>query len=1573
MTIEDKPKRTGFEIAVIGMAGRFPGAKNLNEFWNNLEIGVEPISFFSDEEIKKNNNSPQPVNNPNYVRSNGSMLENKEYFDASFFGYTPREAEIMDPQLRIFHECCWHALEDAGYNPGSYEGFIGIYAGATSNFDWNVRCQLTGKSSNLGQFAASQLTDKDYLVTRIAYNFDLKGPAVVVQTACSTSLAAIHTACRSLLTAECDIALAGGVTILSQNSIGYIYQEGMINSPDGHCRAFDARAKGTVGGEGAGVVVLKRLKQALAAGDNIHALILGSASNNDGRQKPGFTAPGIDAQADVITRVLHITRVKPESITYIETHGTATPLGDPIEIEALKQAFDTDKKNFCAIGSVKSNIGHLDNAAGVAAFIKTVLALKNRSIPPSLHFESPNPQIDFDNSPFYVNTTCREWKNDNHPLRAGVSSFGIGGTNFHVVLEEAPEGTGGLAPLSDMQPLNRQHQLIILSAKTNTALKKIAHNLVGHLEKNPALNLADAAYTLQVGRKSFNHRKMLVCANRDEAISKLTNISKGGEITKIPEEEKPVVFMFPGQGAQYVDMGRGLYQVEPLFRQEMHRCFEILRPIMQYDIKEILYPSLSAPSATSAVNKKSPDINQTEIAQPIIFIIEYALAQLLMKWGIAPIAMIGHSIGEYTAACLSGVFSLEDALKLVYVRGKLMEKMPAGDMLSVELPEKELTPLLNPNISLAAVNSPSHCVVSGTHENIEKFSGLLKEKGHKYRLLHTSHAFHSDMMEPILKEFEEHVKQMKLQPPVIPYISNLTGEAITASEAMSPGYWCKHLRRTVQFGKGIQVLLEENNNAIFIEVGPGNVLSSFMRKFEDQQRHSTLNVIRHPRENAADDYYLLNKLGQLWLNGVNINWEKFYTGEKRQRISLPTYPFEGLPYWIEGDPSLMAGDMLTARSADKKTDMADWFYIPSWKRSMIPMAIDQLNEGFSKRSCWLVFSDEIGLASHLVKRLKQQEQETIIVKPGNIFSKLSDREYAVNPGQNHHYNTILNELRKIGKIPERIIHLWSVTACDINIKDPGQRYDKIQALGFYSLMYLVQAIGKQNYKHHVQIAVITNGMHWVTGDEALCPEQATILGAVKVIPLEYSHIRCCSIDINLRPTENRRHTALVDQLLLELLNQFTEPILAYRNNTRWIQVVEPVPLENRGHIPSRLKKGGIYLVTGGLGGIGYSIAHHLAKSVQAKLVLTGRSEFPSRQQWDHWLTTHGENDKVSRNIQKIQELEHLGAQVLVCSADVADSQQMHQVITLAEKQLGPVNGVFHSAGLPDGGVIPLRTKETTEKILAPKVKGTLILNDLLEHTKLDFFVNCSSLNSITGVLGQLGYCAANSFQDAFSYYKTYKEGIFTVSINWDTWAEVGMGVEAVNQLLKDEVIKKPEGQFLLKHAILPSEGIKVFNRIMEYAFPQVIVSTRDITILRESLDVLPGTPGPDEELQMKPSPGQLYPRPELSTEYASPNTQFEQQYANILQQYLGFEKIGIHDNLFEFGVGSLEMIHINEKIKKVLKKDIPLAVMFEFPTIHSMEKYLSNEEVGETFVEESNPAEEEQLMYDTINTLSEED
>ncbi len=1590
-------------IAIIGMSGRLPGAKNIDEFWHNLKNGVESVTFFSDEELIASGIDPAILTDKNYVKAKG-VLDNIAEFDATFFGLSPKEAQLIDPQHRLFLECAWEALEHAGYDPKTYSGSIGVYGGVGGEDTYllqNLYANHLKRNVEHSQIFLGN--DKDFLCNRVSYKLNLNGPSITVQTACSTSLVAVVTGYQSLLYYQCDMALAGGAAISLPQKAGYFYREGMILSPDGHCRAFDAKAQGTVSGNGVGIVVLKRLEDALAEGDHIYAIIRGAAINNDGASKAGFTAPSVEAQAQVIAEALSLAETPAETMSYVEAHGTGTPLGDPIEIAALSQAFDAERTGYCALGSVKTNIGHLDAAAGVAGLIKTVLALKHQLLPASLHFEQPNPKIDFANSPFYVNTRLSEWKTPGFPRRAGVSSFGMGGTNAHVILEEAPQ-----IPQIPQNPKIPPNSLLLLSAKTDTALETATTQLVEHLKQHPHLNLADVAYTYQVGRCAFSQRRMLVCQSLEEAVNALETRDAQRVFNHAlqTDEEPSVVFMFSGQGAQYVNMGLELYQTEPVFREQVDRCAEFIGPHLGQDLRSVLYPALQIPPSP-------PLLKKTAIIQPALFVIEYALAQLWMSWGVQPKAMIGHSLGEYVAACLAGVFSLEEALVLVAARGRLMQSVPAGAMLAVPLSEDEIRPLLNIDTELAAVNMPTQCVVSGTTAAVEQFATQLAEQDVACKRVPTCDAFHSKIMSPILTPLLEQLQQIQLKPPQIPFLSNVTGTWIRAEEATSPHYWVKHARQTVRFASELQQVLQQPQ-LILLEVGPGRTLTTFAKRHPDNTGQLVLSSLGHSKSEQSESTFLLNTLGKLWMAGVTVNWSAFYADEQRYRLPLPTYPFERQRYWIEAQqpvqhkitasqlwqslveatqrqaqqdvaefdnpayvekyqwlnrlsaayvnlalselgafsnpaeqyshdellrqfhilpfyrqmlprcltalvehgylqqqgekfthltplsrevlntiveevetrwtkthelPALvqLCGERFAAiltgeenpkellftgtafetlqnlyrnspesryfgtlvqaslkqivkslpsethlrileigagtgattayllqelppqrthyvftdvgpsflsqaqqkfseytyieyrlldieqspteqgyeshrfdiviaaqvlhatknlgqtlehvrsllapegflflweptrvqilyfdvflpimqpfdendelrshypfitieqwyeaihkygfvkvnyfpktdalddhlfvaqayssailpsaftknvqpqevvntfpKFSERKPDVADWFYIPSWKLSRLPRPFSE-NHAFPQQ-CWLVFLDEGGLGSQLVKRLEQEKQDVITVRTGKTFTSHSEHAYTLNPEQPEGYNALLNRLRTLNKIPKTIVHLWRVTPS--NHSTTLDYLEESQNLGFYSLFFLAQALGKQNWSDAIQMMVVSNHMQEVTGGELHNPDKATLLGAVKVIPQEYSHISCRSIDIVLPESGSHNEQRLIDQLWQEFTTKATDFVIAYRDNHRWTQTFEPVRLEEVSEETPRLRKRGVYLITGGFGAMGLAFAEYFAKTVQAKLILVGRSDFPLKKNGHNgWLRTM--NTRVS--------------------------------------------------------------------------------------------------------------------------------------------------------------------------------------------------------------------------------------------------------------------------------------------------------------------------------------------------------
>jgi iturin family lipopeptide synthetase A len=1568
---------TGLEVAIIGMAGRFPGSGNIKEYWENLKKGKESITFFTHEELKKRGCDPRLVEDPNYVKAYG-VLEKPENFDAAFFNYTPGEATVMDPQIRALHEVAWEALEEAGIEPEKSELTVGLYVGASSNFNWEALSMMTQlQTDSAGFFSGIILNNKDFVSTRLSYNLNLEGPSLTVHTACSTSLVAVDLAYRGILTGQCDIALAGGASIQCPHPSGYLYQEGMIYSPDGHTRTFDAEARGSVFGEGVGMVVLKSLEEALEDRDHIYAIIKGSATNNDGNRKVGYTAPGVKGQASVVKSALHMSRVEPETITYIEAHGTATSLGDPIEIKALNQAFKTGKKQYCAIGTVKTNIGHLDVAAGVAGLIKTALAIKHKMIPPSLHYKEPNPRIDFENSPFYVNATLAKWEGNGHPLRAGVSSFGIGGTNAHVILEEAPprppassedqgRGESCIRPINSCSP-----QLILLSAKTTRALDKMTGNLGQYLEENSGASFADVAYTLSTGRKTFAHRWMMLCSNSQEAKGIINQKDTRSMKTHIAPEEKgkrPIVFLFSGLGSQYENMGKELYQKEPYFQEILDSCFEILTSLTNKDFKQILFPNkhttipmdqktltiVDAPKG-EPVNTSSPMETESKMMepqnhQPLLFAFEYALARLLMSWGIQPHTMMGYSFGEYVCATIAGVVTLQEALQLVVVRSQLLEEIQGGGMLSVPLRVEEIQPLLPGDIYVAIDNGHT-CIVAGPDASLENFENQLRKQ--KYMCLRVSqtHALHTQYMEPLKEKFQKREKELTPQEPVIPYVSNVTGTWITPEQVKEPGYWTQHLTQPVRFSQGIRELLKKDPESLFIEIGPGQDLSNMVHRFAEEitgKSQPVFNLVRASNKKESDLQYLLKRIGQLWLLGVNIDWIAYYRNQERNRLSMPTYPFEGKAFWIKGDPLKLS---MENRNATQKLKMqasiTDWFYQPHWKRTSLNTKLTAKETGKTEET-WILFTDKSSLAKQLGNGLKAQGKDFMEVRIGKAFKKTETGPIEIDPSQPIAYEKLISQVQEKKNQELHILHLWNITPVQEQVKEKTEEWCKIRPTldkGFYSLIYLAKAIGNSKYSHPVKVHLVSNNLFEVTGDEELQPHKATLLGPSKVISQEYPNIDCQVIDIEIPEAESCKEEELAEQLQIECEQPANSGFIAYRKGYRWEQIFEPLPLSEQGiNKKTRIKENGVYLITGGLGHIGYAFATHLTRTAGAKLILTGRTPLPSEEEWNTWIETQGKQDPISQRILKLKTLQDMGGEVIFIGVDISKKDQIAEEIHKAEKKLGPIQGIIHAAG--DTGktmVYPIQyvTEPECQPQFKAKILGLQVLGEVFKGRNLDFCLLISSLSPILGGLGFAAYSAANIYMDAYVYQYNRNNSMKWISVNWGDWKFPGRNTQ-----------ESSIGKTIAEFEMTPEQGIETFHRILQhYPVNQVIISSGDLQaridqwIHMKSLQ--------DEEdsqagAYQDSGPSQ-HSRPELMNPYVQPSTPMEEEIAAIWQKIFGFQQIGTTDDFFELGGDSLKAITAISRMHKKLQVSITLPEFFKKPVIGELAAFLEGSSKGKSF------------------------
>ncbi|MEU8683413.1 SDR family NAD(P)-dependent oxidoreductase [Streptomyces sp. NPDC048611] len=1362
-------------IAVVGLSCRFPGAPDADAFWEMISEGGEPVTFFSPEELRAAGVPERLTGHPDYVPAQG-IIEEADAFDASFFGISPKEADIMDPQHRVLLECAWAALEDAGYDCERTPGPVGVYAGGYRND--HLSLVPTG-GDEAAAFARNIANEADYLATRISYKLNLTGPSVNVQTACSTSLVAVHLACQSLLLGESRMALAGGVTLRAGQHPGYIFQRGGILSPDGRCRAFDVGSEGTVIGDGAGIVVLKRLSDALADGDTVRAVILGSAVGNDGGDRVGFTAPGVAGQAAIVTRALRSAGISPDTVGYVETHGSATPLGDRIEVDALTRAFSAaggtaERAERCLIGSVKTNIGHTHAAAGIAGFIKTVLALQHRTVPPSLYFERPSPRIDFASSPFAVASARTGWPQGGElPLRAGVSSFGLGGTGAHAVLQQAP------APDVDRTSGSGAPCVLPLSAPDPSALEEQRKRLAAHLSElpeTPAARLGDVAHTLQAGRRRFAHRLVVVAATLDEAAETLRTADPRTMLRgQAPRSEPRVSMMFPGLGDQYVQMGRELRSTQPEFRAAIEECDVLLRELGALPVSGVLYPDETPARRTGGMDLRrlmrgdgggeEDPLRATHVAQPALFAVEYALARLWMSRGVRPRALIGYSLGEYVAACLSGVLDLKDALHLVNRRAELIDRLPRGAMLAVPLPEEEVRPWLTAAVSLAAVNGPKLCVLAGEPAAVAKLAGELASRKVASRELSVSHAFHSHLMEPVVEEYTALVREVELSPPGIPYVSNVTGDWITAEEATDPAYYGRHLRQPVRFVEGLVRLREQTGNNVLLEAGPGNALGSLARQTRaeasrDAEACPVVGSLPASFDNRPEEEFFQTSTARLWLAGVPVQWPAASGGVRPRRVPLPTYPFQRRRHDVRGvvggtdglEPAGGPSSSRTAGGLGSKRPLADWFSVPVWQATtpVVPVAAPS-GTATGQTFDWLLFTDTHGVGDGLATLLRERGHRVTTVRAGHTFARNDAHDYAVSPACPEDYRRLFSELRQEAALPEHVVHLWQITTREDT--DSGWLRDT----GFHSLLTLARCASPESPDQRLSVTVVTSDLHPVDGSPAHHAERAAVQGPCQAWPLEAQGVTCRTVDIGLAE-------ACAPALLREILEGGDGEPVALRGTRRWRRTHLPFRLDGEDTGMAPLRESGVYLLTGGLGGIGLSFARHLAQHYRATLVLTTRTATTDANQADR---------EALRS-----ELEAAGGTVRIVQADVTDAARMRALVRDMVEEHGAVHGIVHAAGVPGGGVLQLKQPAEADAVLAPKVDGALALRAACQDVQgVDFLLLCSSLLSVTGGLGQADYSGANAVLDTLAEQSRQgADSTHVVSVNWDAWREVGMSV-----------------------------------------------------------------------------------------------------------------------------------------------------------------------------------------------------
>ncbi|WP_081635957.1 type I polyketide synthase [Micromonospora sp. CNB394] len=1502
-------------IAVVGMAAKLPGAPDLPTFWTNLRHGVESISFFGEAELLADGYLVDDIRHPQFVAAHGALADSG-HFDAAFFGYAAREAELIDPQHRVFLECAHHALEDANLVPHRYPGRIGVFAGAGLN-TYFLRNVLS-RPDVLDAAGPTQVvlgSDKDYLATRVAYKLGLTGPGIAVQSACSTSLTAVALGCQSLLSYQCDAVLAGGVRISSPRRVGYRYLPGGVASADGHCRAYDVAAQGTMGGDGAGVVVLKRLADALAAGDHVHGVILGSAINNDGAAKAGFTAPSVAAQADVIGEALEVAGVDARTISFVEGHGTATALGDVVEVAALTRAFrrHTDDVGFCALGSVKTNIGHLDAAAGIAGLLKALLALRHREIPPHLHFTAPNPALALDDSPFRVNRTLVDWPDDGRPRRAGVSSFGLGGTNVHLVLQEAPRP--GPVRREPAQP-----ELIVVSARSAAALNRSSAALAGLLRGADAPALADVARTSRTGRRVLPWRRVVVADDPGAAADALA-----AEIPEAVFEEstaRPVALLLPGLTGFEPGTGRDLYDHVPGYRDDVDRCADLLAGDLGLDLRTVMYPADGADERARAA------LTRNAVSVPALVVTQYALTRQLLRTGVRPEAAIGFSLGEYVAATLAGVLSVEDCMRLVAVRGRLYDTLPPGGALAVGLAAEVVAAELPGTLTVAAFTGPSSCTVSGPPGELADLRARLDARDVPTTPVRTTVAVHSPALDGILDAYRQVCATVRFTDPASPYVSTLTGDWATAELVTDPEYWVRQFREPVRFSAALRRLRDRLPEAVLLEVGLGHGLGALARQQGDVPP-ATVSTLHRRAARVTDRTALVSALGQLWLLGVDVDRQPPPAGPP---VRLPGYPFERDEFWLspgsvvpgQATPGAVRPVPATLPAPPARADRADpatWFTIPVWRQRPRTDAV-AVRPGGER---WLVLRGHHPLGDSVVAELRARGAEVVEVAPGPAFGAGGldpggDGPVLVNPDRPADYRTLLDRLAGAGRQPDQILHLWSldVPAPDLSTETTTETIAAVetgQVLSFYSLLFLGQAMETLPTAGAVALRIVAAGLHSISGTERLNPITRTVTGAALVLPQENAELPCQVFDLDPDPA-----TEDPDRVARRLLDECGEPSpdpVAWRGGRRWIPDWDVLDLPEPVTDPFR--PAGVYLITGGADEYADSFTRVLVDDYAADVTIVERPGFPAEQQWDDWLDTHPRHDDTSERIRRVRAGRAAGGHVSVVTADVAAPAQLRQAVRSVIERAGRLDGVLHTAGLAEERVHYL-VRDTTRAVCQERFRrrlhGTVALGAALAGLPVGFCLVQSTLSPQLGGLGRMASAAAATFAHGWVDLLSRTTPTRWFSTDWDD----------------GEYEVAADRETGLGPPFSAAEAVGAMRRILALPDPAHLVVLADD--LRPRIDYW--RYGQHRGVAPVGGLSAAHPRPPLATPYAAPRNDIEERIAAIWQLLLGIEKVGVDDDFFALGGHSLLGVQLVSRLRSGFDIDFPLRTLFEAPTVAGM-------------------------------------
>ncbi|WP_046006382.1 type I polyketide synthase [Pseudoalteromonas rubra] len=1504
------------DIAIIGYSGRFPDANNADELWTNIKEAKESLNHYSDEELLEAGVSPEVLKSANYIKS-GITLDNIKGFDAEYFGMTPNEAKVLDPQQRLLFECATEALEHAGYGDTQSSQKIGVFCG-TGESQYFFNHILPNKDIiNSQGLKALHANSPAFTATRLAYQLNLTGPAINVLTACSTSLVAVHQACMSLKSAECHTALAGGASVRKFAKEGYQFEDGNILSSDGHCRTFDQNASGTREGDGGGFVVLKLLQKALADGDDIHAVIKGSAINNDGNEKAGYVAPSVSGQAQVIKDAIKNAKIPSHTIGYIETHGTGTKIGDPLEIEALKQVFDgkSQQQTQVALGALKPNIGHLDTGAGIAGLMKVIMALKSNLLPPTINFDSLNENIDLGKH-LYINNKLTQWPDNDYPKRAGISAFGVGGTNAHIILEQAPLAQAEL----DAEPAHT----LLLSAKSEQALKDVYSRHRAFFHELEECDSPYVAYTSQVGVRHHEYRRAIVYKNISDLLIKLDNFG----FKRVTQSDKApsTIAMFSGQGTHFEEMGVELFNSEPVFKASIIQCRDILNPLLGIDIVRLFEDQEQYREVILQ--------GETWILQPLLFAIEYGIYKLLENKGIQFDAMIGHSLGEYVAACIAGVFSLADALKVVVSRGRLMHQTQVGAMLSVLADHEKVKSIIG-QCNVAAVNSERHCVLSGTVESVEQWRALLKESGIRTKLLNTKGAYHSALMEPILEEFRAVIESVQINQPTIPIVSNVTGQYLN-DEVLTATYWVEHIKETVWFADGIERIANTswlNDKKLFIEIGPSSGLASFVR--DNSSLHSPDTLQTMTKSQSA--YSLIQTVtAKSWELGARIDWHNMQRPRKMRTKALPCYPFQRSTHWVDK----ITHDHVSDRKVTGLTsnDVSDYLYEPVWMAKFID---EECSESRLNPKSAVIFVDKHGLYKGVVEKLKSNSCRVYTVSLLEGGGEDDCVDYFIEKNEFASYSKVLGDIKKKEPGLDLIIHAFNVQAdSDFDIHNQDDYFE----LGAYSLLYLAQGL-HEHFSDQENCVLKVLGTNTLNVGQSVNPFKQALTASVRVIENELPFISSQLIDVS-EVIQQGSVTQLPNSCMQTILGEVEHQVVAIKNGVPWYRQYQKVSVTHPLADPSKLpvKANNVYLITGGSGGIGLEVANFLSEHSSVEIVLVSRTPIPERASWNSIID--GEDDTWKPVVEKIKAVESKGSRVHTYTADISDCEQFTQTYQAIVKEVGKPNGIFHTAGVPGGRLLSLLSKQDAQKVFAPKVAGSLNILKTIDLEYVDFVINFSSISALNGSIGQFDYATANAFQDGLSNINALcQQKVKT--INWDTWKEVGMAVKSVAPKGYQTLLEQQ-----LKSGLENNEGLKALSFALSCNKRHLVVSKSSTP---PHFDI-------PFDLELIKDAGLV--KSSDDSNHDRTITATEQSMKNLWKDILGVEVMSRSDDFFELGGDSLSLSKLLAHINHQWQLNLSLKQAFEKTDFHSMLRLVEGEQ-GQSEDNEHN-AKLAQLWFDVI-------